>query len=161
MFVKIIQKQFLGGTPQRLSGKSNWFALALVLVAALVLGGIRAQAQSFASPIAISGVWGSNTVDNSSAVADPGSPSIAGFAPTAPVWFQWTATQDGDVQLDTIGSVDSFGFNMDTVIGVFTGTNVARLNQVAANDDLYPNLQLNYTGQNIYDTNLLFWIGSL
>jgi uncharacterized delta-60 repeat protein len=154
MFVKIIQKQFLGGTPQRLSGKSNWFALALVLVAALVLGGIRAQAQSFASPIAISGVWGSNTVDNSSAVADPGSPSIAGFAPTAPVWFQWTAPKDGDVQLDTIGSVDSFfGFTMDTVVGVFTGTNVARLDQVAANDDLYPNLQLNYTGQNIYDTN--------
>ena len=37
-------------------------------------------------------------------------------------WYQWTAPADGEVTLDTIGSVDDTFFEpVDTVLGVYTG----------------------------------------
>ena len=87
-----------------------------------------------------------------------GDPSIAGFAPVAPVWFQWTAPlgYDGEVELDTVGSVGTNGVILDTVLAVFTGSSLSTLSQVAANDDLYPTtpaVQVNESGQNIWNTN--------
>ena len=117
---------------------------------------------SFFSPIVLSGDWGSTNMDNTGGFAEPGDPAIAGFAPNAPVWFQWTAPSDGEVELDTIGSYATNGVKLDTVLAVFTGSSLGRLNQIAANDDLYPQLfgsadqeQFNETLQNIYNTNLL------
>jgi len=118
---------------------------------------------SFFTPVVISGDWGSTNVDNTGGAAEPGDPNIAGFAPNAPVWLQWTAPSDGEVELDTIGSYATNGTKLDTVLAVFTGNNLASLNQVAANDDLYPQLfgslgeeQENYTLQNIFNTNALY-----
>jgi uncharacterized delta-60 repeat protein len=128
--------------------------MAWLLAAALT----PAHAQgTFANPIPIGGYWGSTNVDNTSSFPDAGMPNIAGVIPSAPVWFQFYATNDGEVSIDTIGSVDSFGLNMDTVLAVYGGTNLPNLYQLAANDDLYPNnpLQYNYVNQNTYsvDTN--------
>jgi uncharacterized delta-60 repeat protein len=124
---------------------------------------------SFLSPIIISGLWGTTNADNSLGAPEIGDPSIAGYAPTAPVWFQWTAPAgvDGEVALDTIGSSQTNGTKLDTVLAVFTGTSLANLNQVAANDDLYPpypSTQHNEVGQNIFNTNAIvttnyFFIG--
>ena len=117
---------------------------------------------SFFSPVVLSGDWGATNIDNTGGAAEPGDPNIAGFAPNAPVWFQWTAPSDGEVELDTIGSYATNGTKLDTVLAVFTGNNLSGLNQVAANDDLYPQtfgnlseMQENYTHQNIYNTNAL------
>jgi uncharacterized delta-60 repeat protein len=87
---------------------------------------------NFASATVLTGVWGSTNVDNSSATHEAGEPSHAGYSPNKSVWYQWTAPQDGEVTLDTVGS------GVDTVLAVYTGASLASLNQVAANDDLFP-----------------------
>jgi len=139
---------------------------------------------SFSTPLVISGEWSSTTVDNTQGAPEVGDPVIAGNPPTAPVWFQWTAPADGEVTVDTINSVStsysisSYSFTptgliitntigtnnlkLDTVLGVFTGNSLGSLNQVAVNDDMYPQPfpqtepiygQLNYAAQNIFNTN--------
>ena len=109
---------------------------------------------SFFSPAVITGNWGATNVSNLASVPDTGMPSLAGYTPNAPVWFQWTAPADGEVTLDTIGSLATNGIKLDTVLGVFTGSSISQLNQVAANDDLYPNYlngsRYNYMVQNIF-----------
>src|ERR1035437_8790266 len=104
---------------------------------------------NFASATVLTGDWGSTNVDNRLATAEPNEPSHAGFPANASVWYQWTAPSDGEVTLDTIGSN-----NVDTVLAVYTGTSLATLSQVAANDDLYPinssNPQINYSGSDYF-----------
>jgi len=46
------------------------------------------------------------------------------------VWFQWTAPQSTPVEITTIGS------DFDTLLAVYTGSDVSALSQVAANDDI-------------------------
>jgi uncharacterized delta-60 repeat protein len=104
---------------------------------------------NFASATVLTGDWGSTNVDISLATHEPNEPSHAGFPANASVWYQWTAPSDGEVTLDTIGSN-----SVDTVLAVYTGTSLATLSQVAANDDLYPinssNPQINYSGSDYY-----------
>lgn len=131
-------------------------------------GAVSAWAQpandNFASATVITGIFGTViTNDNTLATAEPGEPSHAGFAATNSVWYKWIAPLDGEVSFDTLGSVDSKGRNLDTVLAVYTGAGLASLSQVAANDDSYPSLryngtttrQFNISGQNTYvlDTN--------
>jgi len=115
---------------------------------------------SFFSPVALSGDWGATNLDNTGGAPETGDPNIAGLAPNAPVWFQWTAPSDGEVELDTIGSYATNGVKLDTVLAVFTGSSLTGLNQIAANDDLYPQafgseiqMQENYSVQNIFNVN--------
>lgn len=136
---------------------------------------------SFFSPLNLgTNSLGSTNVDNTPGLPENSDPNIAGYAPSAPVWFQWTAPADGEVTMDTIGSITTNGMTevisgntfaivtngatvkLDTVLGVFTGSSLASLNQVAANDDIYPqqlgNLneaQYNYIPQNIFNTNIV------
>ncbi len=125
----------------------------LVLAACLVLAGqsVRAQA-NFASAAVISGDWGSTNVDNTGVVPDVNAPSVAGQVPQHTLWFKWLATASGEVTFDTFGSVDDVTgtFQLDTVLGIFTGNNLATLNLVAANDNLYAFPQVNVSGQNVY-----------
>jgi len=132
------QNSFTGWATQRLSGKSNWFKSLALMAALLALGALHARGQTFASPVVLPGTtWGSNIVDNTGYVGNT-APVLAGFTPHAPVWFQWVAPQDGDVQLDTYGSHSSGGLPIDTLLGVFTGTDIAKLTQLAVNDDVFP-----------------------
>jgi hypothetical protein len=128
--------------------------LSLMVLIGLTMNTGRAQT-SFATAQVLSGDWGSVTFDNTGVIPDVGYLGTAGFAPHAPLWYQWTAPQDGEVELDTVGSValvtnivfnpstllfttNVLTRNLDTVLGVYTGTSPALLNQVAANDDLFP-----------------------
>jgi len=61
-------------------------------------------------------LWGSVSGNNLGATRETGEPSHAGYPATNSVWFKWTAPQDGEVQMDTLGS------SIDTVLGVYTGT---------------------------------------
>ena len=149
---------------QKLAGCCLWTvcrncgvsALVLIFLIGLMANIARSQT-SFYTPQVLDGnaTWGSVTNDNTGIIPDPGFLGIAGIVPNAPVWYQWTAPQDGEVELDTYGSVATsltFIFDptnliyvlgtvtntADTVLGVYTGNNVAALSQVAANDDLYP-----------------------
>jgi uncharacterized repeat protein (TIGR01451 family)/uncharacterized delta-60 repeat protein len=93
---------------------------------------------SFSGAEVISGQWGGVTNDNTGVVPDPGGPSPAGFAPQHPLWYKWTAPESGEVTLDTLGSVDTNGVNLDTVVAVYIGPDISHLIQVGANDDYYP-----------------------
>jgi uncharacterized repeat protein (TIGR01451 family)/uncharacterized delta-60 repeat protein len=93
---------------------------------------------NFSTAKVITGQWGSVTNDNTGIVPDTGGPSHAGFAPHHPLWYKWTAPESGEVTLDTIGSVDAGGTNLDTVLAVYIGPSLSQLIQVAANDDYYP-----------------------
>lgn len=107
-------------------------------VALLALAGTapdaRAQGDNFADAIEIAGEYGSTTLDSTGFSAEFGEPSHAGSPANATAWFKWTAPDTRLVQFDTYGSA----FN--TVLGVYTGPSVDRLNQMAANDDATPSL---------------------
>ncbi len=140
--------------------KAFWWQTGLALGAALFLA-VSGRAQTnFASAQVISGYWGSVTNSNTNGLSFGNAPVIAGSTAYAPVWYQWTAPVDGVVEMDTVGSCyqttnillsslstnlasDTFTTNtsyanIDTVLGVYTGTSLQNLNQVAANDDLFP-----------------------
>ena len=102
-------------------------------------------------------LWGSASGNNLGATRETGEPNHAGFVTSSSVWYKWTAPQDGEVQLDNLGS------SVDTVLAVYTGTTLNSLSQVAANDDLFttfpePGLgqlgQINVTSQGIANTNI-------
>jgi uncharacterized delta-60 repeat protein len=87
---------------------------------------------NFANAAELTGNWGSISTNNTFATHEPGEPSRAGYSPNASLWYQWTATRDGEVTLDTIGS------GVDTLLAVYTGASLGSLNQIAVNDDLFP-----------------------
>ena len=131
----------------------------LVILAGLTVNVGKAQT-SFATAYNLNltgGAYGSVTTNNTGVSRDAKAPNIAGFAAHAPLWYKWTPSVDGEMELDTIGSVGfvyvtniviikgvtnnviiTNSIPLDTVLGVFTGTSLSNLNQVAANDDLFP-----------------------
>ncbi|HLX70901.1 MAG TPA: Calx-beta domain-containing protein [Verrucomicrobiae bacterium] len=90
---------------------------------------------------------GSISGNNFGATTEPNEPSHAGFAASQTVWYSWTATVSGDVEMDTIGS------SFDTVLAVYTGTSIPTLVQAAANDDLYPTLPIPGSGPELPQEN--------
>lgn len=118
---------------------------------------------SFSTPIIIGGLWGTTNANNTLGAPESQDPPIAGQSASAPVWFEWTAPAYGEVALDTIGSANTNGLKLDTVLGVFTGSSLQNLNQVAANDDLYPLMpetQYNYDAQSVFNTNITIFTNS-
>ena len=71
---------------------------------------------------------GSITGTNSGATTEPGEPNHLGIS-GASVWFQWTATENGFLTVDTVGS------NFDTALAMYSGTAVNALTELASNDD--------------------------
>jgi uncharacterized delta-60 repeat protein len=143
---------------QSVASRAVWLKTFLFLLAVCLVSLGRAQT-NFAGSEVISGAWGSITNDNTGVMADPGAPSNAGSPPNAPLWYTWTAPYSGVVEMDTLGSgiwvtnevsyaLETNGmpiigtnismFNLDTVMGVYTGSKLTGLNQVAANDDIFP-----------------------
>ncbi|MCX6895676.1 MAG: hypothetical protein NTZ16_09315, partial [Verrucomicrobia bacterium] len=143
---------------RRLRGDIRRAGLGLgAILAGLLCSTGRAQFD-FSTATEVTGLWGTQSVDNSSG-GDVDGINIAGQAPNAPVWFKWTPPEDApdsaEVTVDTIGSVDASGMPLDTTLAVFAGNDVTDLYQVAGNDDLYPNnpLQFNVFAENFYSFN--------
>jgi len=137
------------------------FSGIILLAILVVFSTVNAKAQtSFSAAEALpSAVFGSVTNDNSGIMVDPGAPSIAGYGANAPLWYVWQAPQSGEVEMDTIGSLDTNFFGqvtpLDTVMAVYTGNSLSSLTQISANDDLYPVPQENEIyPQNIFALNV-------
>ena len=127
---------------------SSWrrmVGLGVMALVALSVGGVLAQPtnDNFGSATTLDNgsTWNSITGSNLGATPEPGEPFHAGFASGPSVWYKWVAPQDGEVQMDTIGS------SFDTVLGVYTGASVSTLSQIAANDDLFPTFAVAGAGQ--------------
>ena len=131
-------KKFTSPGLKNLTGSFHLLVAGVMALVVMTANVSRAQT-NFASAEVLSGDSGVVTNDNTGVTADIGAPNIAGFAPKSPLWYQWTAPQDGVVTMDTIGSLDETSFEpLNTVLAVYTGSSLANLNQVAANDNIFP-----------------------
>lgn len=63
-----------------------------------------------------------------SATKELGEPEHAGYPGSASVWVPWTSSKNQTVEIWTCGG-------MDTLLGVYTGTAVNALTEVASNDE--------------------------
>lgn len=84
----------------------------------------------FAQRFSVSGERGTTTGSNVDATKEPGEPDHAGATGGQSVWWSWTATTDGMMTFDTLGS------SFDTLLAVYTGSAVDALTLVAAGDDI-------------------------
>ena len=104
---------------------------SVATLAVLATSGLDA----FAGRGTLSGAQATVTAHSVGATREPGEPVHAGVASDASLWWTWTAPQAGLVALDTAGSTASAGGPLDTVLAVYTGSTLAGLTSVAANDD--------------------------
>jgi hypothetical protein len=106
----------------------NRVLLGLLLAASSALA-VPAN-DSFASRIVLTGSTFSISGDNTDATLESGEPTYGSIAGSS-VWYEWTAPTSGFVTLtaDTLTG--------DTVLGIFTGSAVHALTQIAFNDDTY------------------------
>lgn len=122
-----------------MSGTHRRIEVAFVgLLAAVMVFGLQVTAahaalanDNFANATKISGSLlregAPGTTKN--ATKEAGEPEHAGNAGGASVWFRWTAPGSGPVELDTCGT------STDTLLAVYTGTEVSSLTPVASNDN--------------------------
>ena len=90
---------------------------------------------NFADANLIFGTVGQVTASNANASKEPGEPNHAGNAGGKSLWWSWTAPYSRKVTFDTFGS------DFDTLLGIYTGTDVSHLTEVASSDDAIPSLQ--------------------
>jgi hypothetical protein len=90
---------------------------------------------SFASDTALVGTT-NQTLTTASAITstqfsskEAGEPNHAGNAGGKSVWFEWTAPAVGNLRIDTHGS------NFDTLLAVYTGSNISALTPIASNNN--------------------------
>jgi hypothetical protein len=86
----------------------------------------------FVNAIALSGTSGMVSGGNTNATKEAGEPYIVGNPGGKSVWWSFTPPADGVLTLNTTNST------IDTLLGLFTGPDVADLTPVAENDDAYP-----------------------
>lgn len=105
----------------------------------------RRTNDSFAGATALNGDTASVTSHNFGATKESGEPSHAGNSGGRSVWFNWTPATSGTFRISTIGSnmrifnVGATYKEMDTLLGVYTGSAVNALTAVASNNDYgYP-----------------------
>ena len=84
---------------------------------------------NFANRRRITGNAATLTGSNVGATRETGEPTIDDVGGGKTVWWTWTALSTGTVTISSAGSA------FDTVLGVYRGTAVNALTQVAANDD--------------------------
>jgi len=95
--------------------------LGLDILAGSVPGDNFADAQVITGQLSLN--------DSTTATGELGEPLHAGINNTKSVWWQWRGNGGEQVVIDTFGS------SFDTVLAVYTGTSLASLTQIAANDD--------------------------
>jgi hypothetical protein len=83
----------------------------------------------FARALSLTSAPSPRVVSNENATKEFNEPNHAGNQGGKSVWFFFRPAQDGVLFLSTEGS------SFDTMLAVYTGTNVARLSEVASNDD--------------------------
>jgi thiol-disulfide isomerase/thioredoxin len=116
--------------------KTKLYLLRKVVLLITVLAGLgvtlspaQPANDMFANRIVITGTNIVVTGSSVGAAREAGEPNHAGNSGGASVWWSWKAPFVGTVTISTAGS----GF--DTVLGVYSGTSVSALTEVASDDD--------------------------
>lgn len=90
---------------------------------------------NFENAIPLSGISINTSASNVDATMERGEPYHGdGFA-GASVWWTWVAPSNGFAVVSTAGSITTARFEMDTLLGIYTGTSVSQLRPIASNDD--------------------------
>ena len=107
------------------------FVLPVTIVLGLSASFCQGQPANdmFANRTVITGTNINVTGSNVGATQEIGEPSHAGETGGASVWWSWTAPFAGTVTISTFGS------SFDTLLGVYSGSSVSSLTEVASNDD--------------------------
>jgi hypothetical protein len=87
------------------------------------------SADAFSNRVSFDPLVGPIFGNNTGATFEPGEPEADGEPGPNTIWYTWRASFDGVISLTTQGS------SFDTLLAVYTGTNVAALTPVAADDD--------------------------
>ena len=112
-------------------------ALIATVAAALFVAPFATAApanDNFGAAISISGANGSQIGNSSTATKEAGEPAHAGNPGGRSIWYSWTAPSDGTYVFDTLPSA------FDTLLAVYTGSDVSALVEVASNDDAVLNI---------------------
>ena len=83
----------------------------------------------FSAAASISGLAGSVAGTNVEATREIGEPYHAGTGGDGSVWYRWTAPADAVMEFNTFGS------DFDTVLAVYTGSQLSGLTEIASNDE--------------------------
>jgi Ca2+-binding RTX toxin-like protein len=113
---------------QRLSGIHFVLALCVLALAAASPALAAPGNDAFADAQALSGTTGSLVASNFEATKEASEPDHAGNAGGHSVWYSWTAPADGHMGFRLAGT-------FDTLLAVYTGSDVTALTPVASNDD--------------------------
>ncbi|NEO52094.1 MAG: S8 family serine peptidase [Okeania sp. SIO3B5] len=113
----------------------------------LSLQTIAVDNDNFSNSISLSGSSASTTGNNIDATIEFGEPFHAGNFGGSSVWWNWTAPSTGTV---TIGTNDS---DFDTILGIYTGSSVSNLTEVASDDNGGDGLQSQVTFDVVEGTN--------
>jgi thiol-disulfide isomerase/thioredoxin len=109
--------------------------LAIFQFASRAFGQLAPSNDNFANALPLVGTNVTALGSNVYATKEIGEPNHADNPGGKSVWWYWQAPENGYVTISTAGSTDSFGNNLDTELGVYTGSSVATLSAVASNDD--------------------------
>ena len=75
-------------------------------------------------------------MSNTNATVQTGEPLVAAYPDaTHTIWWWWRAPADGTASFSTTNSFDKYGGQIDTVLGVYTGSALGSLAEVAKGDD--------------------------
>jgi hypothetical protein len=99
------------------------------VVSVLPNNGLVQTADYFSNRISIDPLLGPVAGNNQNATFESGEPLHDGKPGGKSIWYTWHASFTGIISLTTEGS------DFDTLLAVYTGTNVAHLTPVAADDD--------------------------
>lgn len=108
----------------------------------------QAANDNFASAMEFVGLTGTNTTANTVATGESGEPTnFSNNATNSSLWYKWTPVVSGVATIDTFGSITGTSGTtpQDTALSVYTGTSLADLSFVAANNDADGTLQSKVT----------------
>ncbi len=104
-------------------------AVLLVAIAPAAASAVPPSNDNFANAETLTGRFGHVDSDNTDATKEAGEPNHAGNPGGASLWYVWTAPYAGRLTLGLCYS------EFDTLLAVYTGNQLAELQEVAANDN--------------------------
>lgn len=118
-------KGIISSTISALTSAGSYTAVIIFTITDPPLG----NNDNFANARTLEGSSFLDKTSTSSATRETSEPAHAGQTATKSLWWKWTAVGNGRLQVNTKGS----GF--DTVLAVYTGSSLATLQAVTANDN--------------------------